>query len=156
GPRSVTTHADVLVHGHIATGDPSRPTADGMAISDGRIVAIGRPDELDGLRGMDTEVVEAGDRVVIPGLIEPHMHLWSTGVFYGWLACSVDANPRLDDVLARIATAAAAAGPGEWVCGQLFDPSRLPGEPDLTADMLDRISTEVPIVVTNASMHFAY
>lgn len=151
-----TGRADLLVLGSVATGDPAQPLVGGMAVRDGRVVALGTPDELDGLRDTDTEIVDAGDRVVIPGLIEPHMHLWSTGVFYGWLDCSTDANPRIDDVIARIKAAVATAKPGEWVCGQLFDPSRLPGEPDLTAAILDQISTEHPIVVTNASMHFAY
>jgi hypothetical protein len=154
--RRSVDHADLLVLGSIATADPSAPLVDAMAVRDGRVLALGTADELDGLRGTDTEIVEAGDRVVVPGLIEPHMHLWSTGVFYGWLDCSTDANPTFDEVVARIRAAVATAKPGEWVCGQLFDPSRLPGEPDLTAAILDQISTEHPIVVTNASMHFAY
>jgi predicted amidohydrolase YtcJ len=154
--RAGADHADLLVLGTISTGMAAQPHAEAMAVRDGHVLALGPADELDGLRGTDTEVLEAGDHVVIPGLIEPHMHLWSTGVFYGWLDCSTDTNPRLDDVIERLKAAAATAKPGEWVCGQLFDPSRLPGEPDLTAELLDRISTEVPIVVTNASMHFAY
>ena len=40
--------------------------------------------------------------------------------------------------------------------GQLFDPSLLPGQPDLTVALLDQISTQVPIVVMNASQHFFY
>ncbi len=148
--------ADVLVMGTIATGNPDQAEVGAMAITDGRIVALGSADELDGLRGTDTEIVEAGDRVVIPGLIEPHMHLWSTGVFYGWVDCSYASNPRLDDVVDRLKEAVGKAAPGEWVCGELLDPSRYPGEPDLTAAILDQISTETPIVVANASMHYMY
>lgn len=148
--------ADLLVVGSIATGNLAQPSVGAMAVTDGRIVALGSVDELDGLRGTDTEVLEAGDRTVIPGLIEPHMHLWTTGVFSGWVDCSVASNPRLDDVVARLKEAVAQAGRGEWVCGELLDPSRYPGEPDLTAAILDQVSTEHPIVVANASMHFVY
>lgn len=127
-----------------------------MGVRDERIVALGTADELEGLRGTGTEIVDAGDGVVIPGLIEPHMHLWSTGVFYGWLDCSHDANPAFDDVVARIRSAVSNARPDDWVCGQLFDPSLYPGEPVLTAAILDQLSTDVPIVIANASMHYAY
>ncbi len=148
--------ADLLVVGAIATGNPAQPLVDAMAVRDGRIVALGSAADLDGLRDADTELVESGDGVVIPGLIEPHMHLWSTGLFYGWVDCSHSANARFDDVVARLADAAAKAPAGEWVCGELFDPSLFPGEPELTATILDAISPDNPMAVTNASMHYIY
>ena len=147
---------DLLVLGSIATGNPDQPTAEAMGVRDGRIVALGSRAELAGLAADETQVVDGGDGVVIPGLIEPHMHLWSTGLFVGWEDCSKDANPSFDDVVATLKAAAAKAQPGEWICGQLFDPSRYPGEPDLTADILDQVSSTNPVAVTNASMHFIY
>jgi hypothetical protein len=84
---------DLLVVGSIATGDPGQPVAGAMGVKDGRVVALGSADELQGLRGTDTELVKVGDGVVIPGLIEPHMHLWSTGVFFGMADCSLRKNP---------------------------------------------------------------
>lgn len=147
---------DLLVMGSIATGNPEQPTAEAMAVRDGRVVAIGSRAELDGMAADETQVVDGGDGVVIPGLIEPHMHLWSTGLFVGWADCSHDANPTFDDVVATMKAAVSKAKPGEWVCGQLFDPSRYPGEPDLTADILDQFSPDVPVAVANASMHFLY
>ena len=59
-----------------------------MGVTDGRIVALGSADELAGLRSSKTSVVDSGDGTIIPGLIEPHMHLWSTGLFYDWEDCS--------------------------------------------------------------------
>ena len=154
--RGPDGRADVLVRGAVATGNSAQPLVDAMAIRDGRIVALGSAAEVEGLRGPDTEIVDSGDGVVIPGLIEPHMHLWSTGLFYGWVDCSHSSNARFDDVVDRLAEAAAKATPGEWVCGQLFDPSLFPGEPELTAAILDRISPDNPMAVTNASMHYIY
>jgi hypothetical protein len=42
------------------------------------------------------------------------------------------------------------------VTGKLFDPSLYPGEPVLTAAILDQIAAENPVLVANASMHFLY
>ena len=147
---------DLLVLGSIATANPDQPTAEAMGIADGRIVAIGTRAELDGLTGEQTQVVDSSDGVIIPGLIEPHMHLWSTGLFYDWEDCSHESNPSFDDVVARLKAAAAKSKPGDWICGQLFDPSLYPGEPDLTSAILDQVSADVPVAVANASMHFMY
>jgi predicted amidohydrolase YtcJ len=155
-PRAERDTVDLLVLGSIATGNPAQPLVGAMGVRDGRIVALGSADELEGLRGTDTELFEAGDRFVIPGLIEPHMHLWSTAMFYGWTDCSQRLNPTVHDVVGRLKETAARTAPGDWVCGELFDPSLYPGEPDLTAAILDEVSTEHPVAVTNASMHFIY
>lgn len=159
GARASTVasrHADLLVLGAIVTMDPQRPIAGAMAVADGRVLALGSGTELDGLRGPGTEILELGDQVALPGLVEPHMHLWTTVVFDAWTDCSPFANSTFDAVVERLRRAAAAAAPGEWVTGKLFDPSLYPGEPDLTAAILDRVAPSNPVVVANASMHFLY
>jgi predicted amidohydrolase YtcJ len=148
--------ADLLVLGTVVTMDPARPEAEALAAAGGRIIAVGSRSDLDGLRGPGTEVVELGGRVALPGFVEPHMHLWSTVLFDAWTDCSPFANPTFDAVVERLRAAAATAAPGEWVSGKLFDPSLYPGEPELTAAILDRIAPDNPVVVANGSMHFLY
>jgi len=148
--------ADLLVLGTIVTMNPAQPEARALAVRNGRVLALGSRDEIAGLRGPDTEIVELGDQVALPGLIEPHMHLWGTVIFDSWLDCSPLANPVFDAVVERLRHAAASARPGRWVTGKLFDPSLYPGEPVLTAAILDRIAPENPVLVANASMHFLY
>ena len=149
-------HADLLVLGAVLTMDPQRPAAAAMAVTGGRVLALGSRTELGGLRGPGTEILELGDQVALPGLVEPHMHVWSTVLFDAWIDCSPIANPTFEAVVERLGQAAAAAAPGEWVTGKLFDPSLYPGEPDLTAAILDRIAPSNPVLVANASMHFLY
>ena len=136
--------------------NPAQPEAGALAVRNGRVLAVGSLDEVAGLRGPDTEIAELGDQVALPGLVEPHMHLWSTVIFDPWLDCSPLANPAFDTVVGRLRHAAASAGPGQWVTGKLFDPSLYPGEPVLTAAILDRIAPQNPVLVVNASMHFLY
>jgi cytosine/adenosine deaminase-related metal-dependent hydrolase len=31
-------------------------------------------------------VIQPGDQVALPGLVEPHMHLWTTVVFDHWMS----------------------------------------------------------------------
>ena len=156
GERSApTATADLLVVGRIATGDPAAPSAEAMAVRDGRIVALGSAAELDGLTGPATKILSP-DGVVIPGLIEPHAHIWVSLLTLEWADVSHATCPRFDDVIAVLKTAAHATPAGQYVLAKLFDPSLYPGEPALTRDILDRVATDRPVVVLNASMHFAY
>lgn len=153
--RAAGSAADLLVVGRISTGDPAAPTAEAMAVSGGRILALGSVAELDGLVGPGTTTLSP-DGVVIPGLIEPHAHIWVSLMTLDWTDVSHVACPRFDDVVATLKTAAATTAPGQYVLAKLFDPSLYPGEPALTRDILDRVATDRPVVVLNASMHFAY
>lgn len=153
--RPAGSAADLLVVGRIATGDPHSPVAEAMAVSGGRIVGLGSADELDGLTGPSTTRL-APEGVVIPGLIEPHAHVWVSLLTLDWTDVSHAACPRIDDVVAALRAAAAATAPGQYVLAKLFDPSLYPGEPALTRDILDRVASDRPLVVLNASMHFAY
>ena len=95
-------HADLLVLGAVLTMDPQRPAAAAMAVTGGRVLALGSRTELGGLRGPGTEILELGDQVALPGLVEPHMHVWSTVLFDAWIDCSPIANPTLSPRIAAM------------------------------------------------------
>lgn len=155
GESSSGGRADLLVVGRISTGDPDVPTAQAMAISGGRIIGLGALTEVDGLIGPSTTRV-APDGVVIPGLIEPHAHVWVSLLTLDWVDVSHDTCPAFDDVVVAVKHAATTTPAGQYVLAKLFDPSLYPGEPGLTRDILDRVAPDNPVVVLNASMHFAY
>ncbi len=153
--RTEGERADLLVVGQISTGDPRSPSAEAMAVSGGSIIGIGTVADVDRLVGPGTTTIRP-DGIVIPGLIEPHMHIWTSLLTLTWTDVSHKACPTFDDAVAAIKAAAAQAGPGQPVLGRLFDPSLYPGEPVMTRKLLDEIAPDNPVVVMNASMHFFY
>ncbi len=60
------------------TVDPQQPWAEAVAIRDGRILAVGSADDINGLAGPDTQHINAAGRLVLPGLTDSHVH------FLGW------------------------------------------------------------------------
>ena len=147
--------AELLVTGPIVTMDETRPRAEAVAVAHGRILAVGTRAELEGLVGPGTRVLDHARGAILPGFVEPHMHLLSSALVFSGVDCSTDANASRDEVLVRLKSALAAA-PGTAVIGQRYDPSLMPGNLELTADLLDQVSTEVPVVVMNASQHYFY
>ena len=154
--REKADKAELLVTGSLITMDDSRPSADAMAVAGGRILAVGSRAELESFVGPGTRILEHKTGAILPGFVEPHLHLVTSALVFNGVDCSPYTNKTLDAVLATLKAAVAANPAGQAVVGQLFDPSLLPGQPDLTADLLDQISTTVPIVVMNASQHFFY
>ncbi|MFZ4079277.1 MAG: amidohydrolase, partial [Microbacteriaceae bacterium] len=63
----VTEKADLLVEGTIVSGKFGAPAAEAMAVSGGKIIAIGTRAELEGLIDASTTILKP-DGVVIPGL----------------------------------------------------------------------------------------
>jgi predicted amidohydrolase YtcJ len=82
-PPETAGSADLILrNGRIFTGDPARPQAAALAVSAGRITAVGNEADVAALAGPGTRVVNALGRRVIPGLNDSHIHLIRGGVNY--------------------------------------------------------------------------
>ncbi|HYG53948.1 MAG TPA: amidohydrolase [Burkholderiales bacterium] len=73
--------ADTLItNARVATMNPRQPDAGAIAIKGDRILAVGR--DLDYLKGPNTQVIDAGNRTVIPGINDAHTHFIRGGLTY--------------------------------------------------------------------------
>ena len=102
GPR-----ADVLFrNGTVITMDPSRPRAQALAVSGGKIMAVGSEDDLEGLRSPQTRIIDLSGGTLLTGLIDPHMHTIFV-LFESWIDASPFANATVEQVVARLKAAVA-------------------------------------------------
>jgi len=106
--------AELILHNtKIATnGVPSFVEA--IAITEGRIAAAGKDDEILRLRGPQTRVIDGGQRTVIPGLNDSHMHPIRGGLNYN-LELRWDGVPSLADALRMLKEQAARTPAPQWV-----------------------------------------
>ncbi|MCB1027738.1 MAG: amidohydrolase [Microthrixaceae bacterium] len=149
----------VIRGARVLTVDARFSSAEAIAVHDGRIAAVGTLDEVTAAAEAHSEDVQVVDRpgaTILPGFVEPHAHVLPTALFAGWADVGAQRFDTVDAVLAHLADLAAAAEPGRWVLGRLFDPSLQAGPDELTADLLDTVSPEAPVAVLNASLHLAY
>ena len=66
--------ADLVISGTVLTVDDVQPTAEALAVSDGRIVAVGSRTDIESWIGPGTQRIDIGDGCVMPGLVEAHGH----------------------------------------------------------------------------------
>ena len=68
--------ADMIITGaKVLTMDEDQPRAEAVALTSGRIVAVGTAAEVLALAGPATRVIAAGGRTLLPGFVESHLHL---------------------------------------------------------------------------------
>ncbi len=145
----------LLTNARILTLHPDLPEADSLLVQDGRISSIGRSESAPAATE-DTLRIDAGGRFVMPGFIEPHMHLAPLAMLHSFENVGPFRFPTTAAAIEHLKQIAATTPAGEWIVGRQFDPSLQEGPQYLTADMLDEASTDNPIFVYNASLHLAY
>jgi predicted amidohydrolase YtcJ len=110
----IAVSAELILHNaKIATnGVPS--FAEAIAITAGRIAAVGNDDEILRLRGPQTRVIDGRRQTVIPGLNDSHMHPIRGGLNYN-LELRWDGVPSLADALRMLKGQAARTPAPQWV-----------------------------------------
>ena len=104
-PELIVTNAD------ICTMDPLAPRVAALAVTNGRISALGTVAEIAALAGPSTRIVDAGGRLVLPGFQDTHIHLQDSGYDHSKSAAlhNVSTIAELQKTLAEFA--ATHAGP---------------------------------------------
>lgn len=148
------TGADlVLLDGTVRTMDVAKPLARGIAFGGGRILAVGTSAQAEAWAGKETEVIDLGGKVVVPGFIDAHAHLMESAARAG----NPDLGPcgSLAAALDVLRNRVGGALPDEWVVADDWDESRWPEARYLTRSDLDGVSSSVPIAAVRVDRHMA-
>jgi predicted amidohydrolase YtcJ len=149
--------ADLVITGTVRTVDEKRPAAQALAVTDGRIIAVGDRSDVAGFVGPGTETIDVGDGCVMPGFVEAHGHpLMEAIALSGRI---LDIRPvtisGADDVVHAIRREVADRGPdGAYLNG--WDTLLQPGLPEPTLAWLNGVAPEGPLVIIHNSGHKAY
>jgi predicted amidohydrolase YtcJ len=159
--RAAGLYADIVVYnGKILTLDNADPnnfrTAQAAAIYRGEFVAVGTNDEVLQLAGPETRKIDVAGRMVLPGIVETHDHIYG-GASHFFPA----AKPRVgqtdppitfttkDEFLAQLRTIVLRKKPGEWIItsprsGREGFPVELQ-RGEVTIQDLDRVAPDNPV-----------
>jgi len=141
----------VFVNGVVETVTDG--TAEALAVTRGRITAIGTTDDIARLAGRTTEVIDLAGRALLPGLVEPHSHPDMAGFLYSWVDVSGFNHPTVAQVERQLRDAVAAAAPGEWVFAFGLDAMLTSDLGVWGRDRLDALAPDTPVAVLMQSMH---
>ncbi len=143
----------VLVNGRIYTAASEPAWAEAVAIRDGNYVYVGSSAGAEAYIGAETERVNLGGAMAMPGINDGHAHPWQGGVRALYhCGFAFDATP--DQIAARLRECLAANPEAEWIVGGQwtsdFFRNHDIGSPRL---WLDAISTEKVIFLHDDATH---
>jgi predicted amidohydrolase YtcJ len=138
----------LYTNGTFHTQDPRRPRAQSIGVDNGCIISL--DDELPAR--YFREVHDLGGAAVVPGFNDSHCHLSSVGLATIQADLRSSACATMDDLLATVNAACAAAPEGAWVQGAGYDQNYL-GNLHPTAEQLDAVSHGHPVFLMHNSRH---
>lgn len=151
--RRVSSPERILINGVIRTQDPRKPLVEAVAIGSGRVLATGDNEEIMSLAGADSEVIDLGERLCLPGMMDSHFH------FYTWALARRQlmlAEVRsFSELLDRVSAGAETAEPGKWILGQGWNDAEWPEHRMPTRDDLDKAAHLNPVVLWRCDLHLA-
>ena len=81
-PQAPETTSDItlFINGDILTMNDSQPSAEALAVKDGRIIAVGNADDVRRASGQNPEVHDLSGSTLLPSFIDTHGHI-ASGAF---------------------------------------------------------------------------
>ncbi len=153
GLRPARAQADWVLHdAQIYTVNPEQPTAEALAMRDGRILMVGANEEVLGAYP-EARRVDAGGRTVVPGLIDAHAHLMGLGK--SLLRVDLVGTASKAEVVERLKAFVRQHDlpEGTWLVGRGWDQNDWPVKEFPTREVLDAAFPERPVWLVRIDGH---
>ena len=142
----------IVHHAKIYTVDDKFSVAEAMAINDGKIIAIGKNDDI--LKQYESDsMVDAGGKTIFPGFNDAHAHF--VGYGYSLQKVNLVDTESWDDVLGRCSEFAKNLPAGGWLTGRGWDQNDwvVKQFPDNTK--LNELFPDRPVIIERIDGHAA-
>lgn len=132
----------ILHHGRIVTADAKFSVVEAMAVEKGRIVATGTSAAMLARKGPSTKLVDLAGKMVLPGLIDAHVHALGAGL--SEFDAKLPPLNSIGEIQAFIREKAKTTPKGEWIVVPRTLPPRLAEQRFPTKQDLD-VTAEHPV-----------
>jgi predicted amidohydrolase YtcJ len=158
---SADASADTIYSGgKIITINDAQPTAEAVAVKDGKILAVGNLDDVQKTAGKKTRQVNLNGKTMLPGFVDSHGHAYVIGLQAstanllpapdGTGNSVVELQKLLNDWAENNKKVVERVG---WIAGFGYDDSQLADKRHPTRDDLDKVSKDTPIIIIHQSGH---
>ena len=153
GQGARVSEADTVYrNGFVYTVDGMRTRAQAFAVRDGKFAAVGSNDDMKALTGPDTKVVDLKGQMVMPGLVDTHIHAVRGALTALGLAFPVTSS--VDDIKTAVKKFITdkKLKKGDWIEGAKWSIDYH----KLNAKMLDEVSPDNPVFLHDWTNHLAW
>src|SRR6266849_2017815 len=131
----------IITNARIYTVNPQQKWAEAIAIRGDKIVAVGERNQVEALRSPATKVIDAGQRLLLPGFTDCHIHFMDGSL--GLTRVDLNGATTVAEIQKRVKAYADAHLKDAWIQGMgwtypTFAPSGLPNKKTLDDIVPDR------------------
>ncbi len=144
----------ILINGDVRTFDAKMPRAEAVAVLGGKIVAVGRNDEIRKLAGERTQIIDAKGRLVLPGFNDSHVHFAAIGNKFSSL--DVRGMTSAEAVVAKVAEYTRFLPKRRWILGSGFTDEFLKAESHRLHELIGPITPDNPVLLYSADGKWAF
>lgn len=150
----------VLRNGKIVTLDRAMPQVEAIAITAGKVVAVGSNAQIAHEIQPSTKVIDLSGHLAIPGFIEGHGHFMGLGE--SKMMLNLRDTKNWEQIVAMVAAAAKEAKPGEWIVGRGWHQEKWDARPSPNVNgfpvntTLNAVSPNNPVFLEHVSGHAAF
>ncbi|MEI3503959.1 MAG: amidohydrolase family protein [Anaerovoracaceae bacterium] len=143
----------VLKSSSIFTAADGKLIGGGVAIKGNRIMAVETADSIDNFISEDTRVYDFGDKLIMPGFVDGHDHLWWGAVADSDHMVDITASTSEEEALQMIKEYADSHPDEKRIRGFGWFPANWNDAPLPTKESLDRIVPDRPAYMNCADAH---
>jgi predicted amidohydrolase YtcJ len=147
--------ADIIVtNARIYTMNPENKWAEAVAIRGEKIIAVGDRKRIDAYRGPSTKVIDAGQRLVLPGFTDCHIHFMDGSL--GLTRVDLNGAATVEEIQKRVKAYADSHPKEPWIQGMgwtypTFRPTGLPNK-----KILDDVVSNRPVFLVAFDGHSSW
>lgn len=150
----------IIINGNVITVDKNFSIAQAVAVKNGRIMAVGKADDINTLVGKGTKIIDLKGSTLLPGINDTHCHISDWALSRPPLALDVrfPIVKSIADIVNMVAVKAKETKPGEWIQGEGWDEGYLEEcladhDRKPTKEDLDNVAPNNPVVLIEYSGH---
>ena len=139
-----TAPADLVLRGgKVATVDADFSLSEAVAVQGEKIIWVGKDSDADKFIGPETQVIDCKGKLVLPGLVDAHAHIYSLGIELTSL--DVTGTQSFAEVIAKVRERVKEVSPGECITGGRWDHNDWEDKEFPIHDALSSVSPENPV-----------
>jgi predicted amidohydrolase YtcJ len=143
----------VITNARIYTVNASQPWAEAVAVREGRILFVGSAKDVSRYKAPGTQVIDAGGRLVLPGIADSHVHFVSGSA--NMAKVDLAGTKTVEEIQERIRTFAREHPQASWIQGRGWMYSAFPGDMP-HKKLLDEVVPDRPAVMRCADGHTSW
>ncbi len=139
-----------FINGKIFTCDENSSIKEAVLIENNKIAFVGSIDEVSNLIDDNTQIVDLGGKLMLPGFIDNHVHFINGGLYL----LGIDLRPaNTTSEFKQLLKDYAQKNPGKWITGGYWDHEKWEVKIYPTKEMIDEVVPDQPVFVSRLDGH---